>query len=368
MSWYEEFGFDEDPYKKTDPPLIPFERIRWNREDLADARKALDLFLDDVRGGYKVGLVAFGPVGSGKTWLSRVIETEIPPDLSDVLIIRTKIIRVQPNFSAVYDYFIRNITSPKGIFLPKLKDHLGTDISDWTAFFENADLANALFHLALPDAKKTTSLNWLLNLGVTMTELDKADITAKIGGDAHKYEIMRLIIKKSAEIFSSVILNVDELENASLTFARQISDVLRDLLDEFYEKFVLCCFISLRAESEWYERGYSDYLFSRMDYVINLDAIKPNYAPHFFRLHHEVYRRKDKETEDQLFPFTEDGIKRLVEVMKPERAFPRYIFENCGILARILASEGGKSINSDFVDKHKSRLREIEPPREQMTL
>lgn len=203
------FGFDEDPYKKTDPPLIPFERILWNREDLADARKELDPFLDDVRGGYKVGLVAFGPVGSGKTWLSRVIEKEILADLNDVLIIRTKIIRLQPNFSAVYDYFIRDITSPKRIFLSKLKDYLGTDISDWTAFFENADLANALFHLALPDAKKTTSLNWLLNLGVTMAEF-----------------------KKSAEIFPSVILNVDELENASLTFARQISDVLRDLLDE----------------------------------------------------------------------------------------------------------------------------------------
>ncbi len=38
-------------------------------------------------------------------------------------------------------------------------------------------------------------------------------------------------------------------------------------------------------------------------------------------MHHEVYRKKDTKIEDQLFPFTEDGIDKLklIEIMEVDK-------------------------------------------------
>jgi|GEM_PF-3588565 len=364
MSWYEKIGFEEDPYKRVDPPLIPFERIEWNRFDLQGEREKLDDLIEDVKNSYKVALLVYGPYGSGKTWLGRVIEKEILSEINEALIIHTKLHGLQPNFSALYDIFIRDLISPDGKFLPKLESHLGNKIDDWVKFFKNNDLANALYHLALQDTRKTTSLNWLLDLGVTMGDLKNADITAKIGGDAHKYEIMKLLIEKSAEIFPLIILNVDELENANRpSFARQIGDVLRDLIDVFYEKFVLFLSITAGGAGEWYDYGYPEALSRRLDYIVKLDTIKREYAPTFLRRHHEVYRKKDTEIEDQLFPFTEDGIDKLIEIMEVDKRYPGYILPNCGILARDAAKEDRK-VDAKFVIDHQRRLGDIATQRQ----
>ena len=364
MSWYEKIGFGEDPYKRVDPPIIPFERIEWNRVDLGEERGKIDDLIEDIKNSYKVALLVYGPYGSGKTWLSRVIEKEILSEVKDALFIRTKIYGLQPNFSALYDIFIRDLISSDGKFLSKLESHLGTKIDDWVKFFKNNDLANALYQLALQGPKKTTSLNWLLDLGVTMGDLKNADITAKIGGDAHKYEIMKLLIEKSAEIFPLVILNVDELENANRpSFARQVGDVLRDLLDVFYERFVLLCSFSAESVEVWYDYGYSEALARRLNYIVKLDTIKREYAPTFLRKHQEVYRKKDAEIEDQLSPFTEEGIDKLIEIMEVDKRYPGYVLPNCGILARD-ASKEDKKVDAKFVIDHQRRLEYIATQRQ----
>jgi len=358
MIWFEKFEFEEDPYNKIDPPLIPFERIQWNRDDLSEEKKKIDYLIDDIKASYKIAILAYGPIGSGKTWVGRVIEKKITSEVKNALIVRTRIPRIQPNFSAFYRIFVDSILK-NDEYISKLKEKIGTSRKDWEAQIENQDLAHCLWHIVEGSIeKRVIAKRWLIGESLTTKDLSLIDVVTKLDMDYKKLEIIKALLEKSLLAFPMTLLYIDEMENANPTFARQIGDVLRDFLDSFYEKFVLTCFFTAESIEDWYDYGYSEALYRRLNYKLKLDAIKREYAPTFLRKHHEVYRKKTAKIKDQIYPFTDEGVDKLIEMMDISKRYPGYILPNCGILARDAEKEN-KVIDAQFVIDHQRRLDNI---------
>jgi hypothetical protein len=364
MMWFQKFEFEDDPYRNVDPIKIPLERIVWNRDDLTDVKHQLDEMLQSVQDWYRVALRVYGANRSGKTWLWRYVEKEIESRIKDALVISTRIPEVQPTFDAFYSIIIKSIfgesIDPSAKYLEKLKNKAGTDPQKYVEFLGTRDLAACLRRIAMNDEQKGTCAEWLLGTGGTIRELNAVGISSRLESSYDKYEVLRTLLEKASDLFSTTVLIVDEMENASAKFAVQLSDMLRDLLDVFYDKFVLILSITLTTMGEWYDFGYKRALDGRIDHNIYLDSVKVDYSPTFLRLHQEKYRTK-KFSGNQLLPFTEGGIRCLLTLMKEDSRYPGLILPNCGILAKAAATED-RRIDESFVRKHVNRLKDIGGP------
>lgn len=348
-------GFEANPYSFHDPLVIPLERIEWNRKDLGEQRKTLDDFLQDAKDGERAGLLAYGAVGSGKTWLSRVVEKEYRARVKGGAVLRTKVEQVQPDFATVYRNFIESVLhEPR--FLESVPEEGGMEQEKWEEFFSDENLGTALYHIYAKDAPRDIARNWLLGSSLPVSEMREAGISLKLDSNSYRARIMRILIEKWVELFPGTLLLVDELENASPSLARALADALRDLMDSYAENFQLCSFITAQRVDEWYDYGYSEALLSRLLYRVSLDSVQPDTAPDWLREHHRLYRSSGAGVDDQLEPFTVDGITGLLKIMPPAKAYPRYIFHNCALLARDASREKKTKIDAKYVNTHKSRL------------
>lgn len=355
---YKKFEFDEDPYANIDPIAISLDRIEWNRDDLKDAKRELQNFMEDVEGLNRVALKIWGPWGSGKTWLLRLIQKLVK---TDVLVIYTKIAKVEPTFSVFYHTFIESLMPNireicKGI---DKDENAGPTISGWIDFIKDEDLAHCLWHLYREDTYSRVSKRWLFGEKAPPKDLLDASLITTLDGDYKKYKVLEELIDLSRLAFQTPILIIDQLESATGKIAGQIGDVLRELLDEFYERFAIICAYTAEIEDEWYDFGYTEALERRIDYKIELKSLEKDYIPEFLRRHHALYRKKDIKITDELSPFTEDGIQRILEVMDPGAHYPGYILTNCRNLAREATNEDVKEIDKGFVDAHLSVLKHL---------
>ena len=360
MPWYEVFGFEADPYMKVDPYTIPDKRIIWNRDDLIRVKKTITDFIEDVKAGYRCALKIYGDWGSGKTWLIRYLEKRIREKVEDVIVIRTYIPKIEPTFSVLYKKFVENVMHSN--LLSKIMEALeregGPTPDGWKKAVGDDDLGQALWNIH-HGQDEMLSRRWLLGAKISMRDLSSAGIISRIEGDYRRYEIMEKIIKFAREISSMTVLIIDELENVSPRLAPSLSDALRDLLDAFYDGFALICSYTAASEDEWYDLGYTDALYRRIDYTIAMEPLDITYAPDFLRLHQEVYRQPGFKVEDQLYPFTEDGVKAILTVMDPNRRLPGFILPNCGRIAKEAARQGIDRIDRSFVEKHVELLEEL---------
>jgi hypothetical protein len=356
MSWFDAVGFEADPYQIQDPPKIPLERLEWNREDLSQARTLLDEFVRDAAVGSKTSLLAYGTFGSGKTWLARIIEKEFLGKNVDGLVLHTRVRKIQPDFVTVYQQFIYHFLNNEKI-LKKLKEEMPEEERHWVDHIDNEDLAHALYHLAHSDDKKEVAKNWLLGLPLTASDLRSATISARMASDAYRADIMFLLITKCVDLFPSTIVVVDELENATPSLARALSDVLRDLLDRFTQRFALCCLFTGESLGEWLDYGYSEALRTRITNNIRLDSLKADIVPSWLRKHHRLYRKQGADVNDQLLPFEESGLSTMMGFMSPEQMYPRHVLANCGSIANEAWRKDISPIDAEFVKENVHRLQ-----------
>src|SRR5580658_3330687 len=125
MTWFTDYGFEADPYNTLDPVEIPNRLIAWNREDLASQRRTIDAFLTDATTGHRTGLVAFGAIGAGKTWLGQVVEAEFRSRLGEGVVFATKIEGIEPTFDVVYARFISSFLAEARV-IAKIKESVGS--------------------------------------------------------------------------------------------------------------------------------------------------------------------------------------------------------------------------------------------------
>lgn len=359
--WLEEIGFVKSPYGKLDPYNIDMKYLSWNRPDLSVAKDALDNFVKDVLNQRKVAIKIFGPSGSGKTWFTRIIEKTINEKNKDTILIYTKIPKMEPIFQTVYRIAIENFLRSG---LKKLGDEVrkktkGTGLNSWKKVLKNEELAICFSEIFNEGTKTVLARKWLIGDKLSASELGKLSekIVYSVDSDYERYQMLARMLRELLNTFPSVILTVDELENAPVKLAGQLGDGLRDILDEFSDKFALVCSFTAQKEEEWYDQGYPEALARRFDYVAQLDSLSEGALPEFLRRHHNLYRKGDFKVKDQLFPFDEIASSALLKLMPPVHHYPGYFLPNCEILARLAAEEGVKKINASFVKRNSTKLR-----------
>jgi len=355
-TWFEFFEFEKDPYEKLDPYKIEFERLIWDRPDLKEAKERLDNFIEDVLNKKRVGLKIFGPAASGKTWLTRIVQKELMQKLSrreeKMLFLYTKVPRIEPTFQIVYrlaiEYFLNN-------YFGELANFVKESNRTWEDVVNDPELATCFRHYSSEALKqKALARKWLIGEKLTASELGNLEITYLIDSDYERYEMLRKLIEKLTMTgpFATCILVIDELENAPVKLAGQLSDCLRDMLDSFSEKFGLIASFTAEKVDEWYDLGYTEYLGRRFDYTVQLDSLKKEAVAEFLRLHHRVYRKKDAKIDDHLLPFTKESAIKLLELMPLEYHYPGYFLPNCRDIARLAFEKGKKQIDAKFVEDH----------------
>ena len=188
---------------------------------------------------------------------------------------------------------------------------------------------------------------------LSASQLEKLSLTSSLSSDYVRFEMLVRILKQMKPVFPAIVLVIDELENASVKLAGQLSDSLRDMLDSFSENFTLLASFTAQKDEEWYDLGYSEALFRRLDYSVKLEALSLDSVVDFLRIHHHAYREPGAVVKDQLHPFAEKGAIALLENMKPGHQYPGYYLPNCRDLATICK---GRSIDPDFVKDNLGRL------------
>jgi hypothetical protein len=355
--WYESFKFKDNPYQRVDPFKIDLSRLSWNRNDLAEEREKLDHFVTDVLSSNRVGLLGYGAVGSGKTWLARILQKEIQEKQKKSVFMYTRVARLEPDFSVIYSLAISSMLSQLDRIKKVVEGRKGKDDLDrWQKAFENEDLGKGLGNIAIGGQNRAIAERWLLGNRVSSSDLDALGIINPLDSDYKQYQMLRDIIYGLSKLFPTVVLVVDELENAPVKLASALSDSLRSMIDEFASNFALICLFTAAALSEWFEYGYSEALLRRIDYNVSLGSLKPEALPSFLRTHHSLYRKKDEEISDQLTPFSEPGASSLLKLMPVEKQFPSYFFSNCEMIARMAAAENVEAIGAEYVGRNKQKL------------
>lgn len=359
--WYEKFGFEDDPYVIRGPRTIPLERIKWNRDDLSD-KPHLDRFIERVLDSRRVGMRVYGGEGSGKTWLLTYMEKTLKEKSKGkalVLYSYGYIPLLQPTFSIFYERFISEIEKHLPKILKAIDKKAGHKKVNWEKCLGNRDLATALSNIHDEEKEKAKEnrlyKDWLYGKRMTSKDLGDIGITSSLAEDYKKYEVMRTLIENCFLVFSSVTLVVDELENAPPGLAKGLGDSLRDLIDSFYDKFSLVCSYTTEIADEVIDWGYGIFLYARLEHEVKMNALGADATPRFLRIHHECYREAGYKVEDQLSPFEESGVKRLVELIDPKYCYPRTVLTNCGVLAEEAFRQDAK-VTAKFVDGNKEFL------------
>ena len=362
--WYEKFGFKDDPYVIRSPMVVPFENIKWNRNDLF-GKKSLNNFIERVLDGRRVGMRVYGPVGSGKTWLLRYIQKNLKEQSKSralVLYTYSYIPRLEPTFTVFYEKFISEIDQYLPKILAAIDKQAGHEKANWNNYLPYKDLATSLSNIHDKENEDVYKA-WLLGIRMSSSDLREFKLTSPLIGDFKKFEVIRTLIEKSLLTFSSFTLIVDELENAPPGLAKGLGDSLRDLLDSFYDRFSLVCGYTTEIADEIIDWGYGVFLYSRLEHEVKMETLVADASLEFLRIHHECYRKPDYKVEDQLFPFDESGIRRLIEIMDPKHCYPRFILTNCGVLAEEAAKQKVK-LTAKFVSDNKEFLSYLTKPGE----
>ena len=355
--WYEKFDFIANPYQKLDPFKIDLSRLSWNRDDLAKEREKLDRFIEDLLSGNRVGLMGYGAIGSGKTWLARILQKEIQDKQPSSIFIYTKIHKLEPTFSVLYKIAIESILSEIETIRKSVSIKAGRDdVDGWKTIFEDEDIAKGFANITKGGKAGALAARWLFGYRISSSDLNTLNIVNPIDSDYIKYETLRNIVFTLTKLFPIVILVIDELDNAPVKLASALSDSLRNMLDEISNNFGLFCLFTAEALEEWYEHGYSEALRRRIDYTMELGSIKVERAPDFLRKHHSLYRKKKQGTRDELYPFSEGGVVTVLKLMPIEKLFPGYFFPNCESIAKAAAEEDVETIDSHYVQRNRAKM------------
>jgi len=342
QTWFEEFGFEEDPYHVREPIWFLEKRITWNRDDLDESdRKNLENFIEDITSQRAAALRIYGSSGAGKTWLLRYIEKQLKLKIENPIIFYYAIVGAKSEFSEFYLGLMDDGIKPQlQELLNAVTQKIGKDIADWKKYWEESDLAIALHHINSEDEHKDISKGWL---------------TDEVPLGSLKIRTLKTLLIKASELFSTCVLFIDEIALVKRGFGRELGRILKDLLDGFPEKFGLVCTYTAETSDVLLD-SYDEHFYRRFEYEVGLKSIKKDYLPTFLRLHHQCYRKEDAKIRGQLHPFTEEAVYKLADLMDPTRHLPAPILLSCGKLAREAFRAKRKIINEEFIDKNKGLI------------
>lgn len=366
VAWFEEYGFIDNPYEVRTPKNIPLDEIVWSRSDMNNVKEDIENFIDDLEQGYVTSLAGFSRWRGGKSWLNRYIEKRVYDRLDNILFIRIDLTRVGSNLSAFYRKVINNLVNvdEDTAFMEKIKQEYSDEAELKEVF--GSDLGHILFQIIFGSAevRKKILKAWLEGFSPSKSNLRDENLHYSIKGrEDLMLEILEQLINEGASLFNRVVLSLDQLESAK-TFAQDLSDILRDLSDEMSENLALCLFYTGESADWWFDHGYGDALYHRIDYKEYIKPLELGASQNFIRTQNKIYREEGWTGSDQIYPFTEESIEYLVKLMGSENSRPGFILENCKVLARDAYDEGEGKVEKAFIEEKLSKLENIKEQKE----
>jgi hypothetical protein len=350
------YDFEEYPYKiRPDPIYLPDEKIIWNRDDLDD-KENLEKFVKALLERRSVGLRIYGVPGSGKTWLIRYFQKELLSKDKNAVIFYVRIVGAKSTFSEFYSNFMASTTKQLEELLSAVVKKIGRDINKWISYWGDPNLAKALHHIYSKDEHEMLARDWLADVPYSPAVLKAAGIFTRLATDMQKVDVLEKLLHKASELFSTCVLVLDDIALVKRGFGRELGRIIKDIWDGFYERFGLICTYTAEASGELIDAGYDLHFYRRFEYEVGLRPVKRDYVPTFLRLHHTCYRKKDAKIEDQLYPFTEDAIYKIIDLISPTSVLPGDILRTCGNI--VLAAEKAKVkiIDKRFVDENQNLI------------
>lgn len=358
MKEHEKFGFVKNPYDKTNPYLIEDKYLIWDRNDLPDVRKKLTRFIEDVINGRRVGIRIFGPAGSGKTWLTRILAKELRErdgsnPKEQTIFIYTSLPDLTPTFATLYqnaiDYFLKHE-------FPKIQNYVSTvdkslNFGSWGKVFKHEELCRVFGWISTGTPNQYLAKKWLRGEKISPTELTSLKFSYALDTDYKKFALLVELLRDLNSVYRSVVFAIDELEHVSSKIVGSIDDSMRALLDDFSENFGLIASFTAQKEDEWYDIGFSEALSRRFDFIVSLDSIASDSIDTFLTAHHKRYLKPELQEKASISPFTSDALQELLRITSPKYHFPGYTLPNCGELIREAAETDKNKINSDFFEK-----------------
>lgn len=364
--WYEAFGFRIDPYTPTVNPFTrPPDVFIWNRDDLQGKRQ-WETFIQKVIEGGRVALKVYGSPGSGKTWLLRMTEIKLREQLEGKgLIVCIQLDEYSSTIDAIYSKFLDGILPHLEKIRIEIAQKIGfrdLSLERWLEFVPERNLAACLWNMTTDAAKRDLCQNWLEGEKLSPTDRRELKLSSNLDQEYKKVEVIKNLISISRHAFPRVVVILDELTQIRpASRARAFSSVLQSLLDSFSANFGLVCSYTATAPEELMEEwGYTEWLYRRFDYTVSMDLLSPDFIPTWLALHHTTHRKPQVEIKEQLVPFTEEGIKWLVQIMERGKRYPANILENCRTLGP-LAAEENKLVDKNFILKHREKLAWVSP-------
>jgi len=351
--WY--YEFEENPYKtRPEPMFLSDKRIIWNRDDLDD-KDNLNNFINSILEGRAVGLRVYGGIGSGKTWLVRYIQKELKAKSQSCIFFYSRLVGAKSTFSEFYFDFISDTAPELEKLLHEVTKKVGKDIEDWKKYWDDPNLGMALHHINSEDEHKALSMIWLKGEPLSPSLLNAASINVRLASDSQKIEVLEKILHKASELFAVCILALDDIALVKRGFGRELGRIIKDIFDGFYEKFGLICTYTGETSDSLLD-SYDQHFYERFEYEVGLRPIKKEYLPQFLKLHHSCYRQEDAKVEDQLYPFTEEAIKTLANLMDPAKVLPRCVLKSCGNLVLAAGKSGRSLIDGKFIEENKDLI------------
>lgn len=351
--WY--YGFEENPYKtRPEPMFLSDKRIIWNRDDLDD-KEDLNNFIKSILEGRSVGLRVYGGIGSGKTWLVRYIQKELKSRSQNCIFFYSRLVGAKSTFSEFYFDFITDTAPELEKLLHAVTQKIGIKIEAWKKYWDIPNLAMALHHINSRDEHEGLSRMWLRGEPLSPTLLGAASINVRLASDNQKIEVLEKILHKASELFPICILALDDIALVKRGFGRELGRIIKDIFDGFYEKFGLICTYTGETSDSLLD-SYDQHFYERFEYEAGLSPIKKEYLPEFLRLHHSCYRQKDAKVEDELYPFIEEAVEMLANLMDPAKVLPRSILKSCGNLVLVASKAQKPKIDGEFIKENKNLI------------
>lgn len=227
-----------------------------------------------------------------------------------------------------------------------LKGHI---LNCFSEIFNSATVAGYFYDVVCETVG--ISKSWDSLTAGTVKELDKREVY-----------ILRAIVDtvKDQEQITDFIILVDEFEE--ITSGRlkksEIDNYLRNLRTLIDRDKNWCSVFAMTGKALDRINEFSPPLASRItDRVIDLTPLDLSSCIELIKRYLSLARKMDTGREHELYPFSEDGIQKLLDVKAAYanlQGSPRFVLKNCFMLLEraIEDIEKGDTINSTFVKKY----------------
>lgn len=325
--------------------------------------KLTAIYINAVSSPARQVVLNWGPYGGGKTFSAYYFIEKHRVNRTDKIQIYQAYIRCPKEgpiatrelFSNILDYMS---FSQIRVQVKLLIDKIGKDnlVQLLNRRIRSEEFSSAIVALGSDDNEKVNLMHRYLYDGLTKTELKQVNLPRNISSNTEYVKflsgIITCFIGDQANHDGRFILWIDEMEDLiyySQRYYRAFSQVLRDLIDTLNEYFtVFLNFTLAEPEEGTIEMLLGGALWSRINKKLRFREMSLEDVLLYCE---ELIENFQIDKTTRLFPFSEEAIKTVYEIIPNELVTPRDVNSICGEILAHTLDVGAESVTSDLISR-----------------